>query len=163
MTSEATFSKTPRPKVEDNVASRIDTDKDGIFDEADRCPYLAEDIDNYRDKDGCPDPDNDNDGYADFEDKAPLLPEDFDGFEDHDGAPESDNDGDGLSDGLDRCPNHSGLGDGCPESTFVWRDYIERTENRPPNFSTTKNRVVLHKYFRHDLDATGFSRRVYSI
>ena len=33
-----------------------DTDKDGLRDDVDACPEVAEDFDNYKDDDGCPDP-----------------------------------------------------------------------------------------------------------
>src|SRR5690606_20090528 len=37
----------------------LDSDGDGIVDEADRCPTKPEDFDGYEDDDGCPDLDND--------------------------------------------------------------------------------------------------------
>lgn len=48
-----------------------DTDKDGIDDDADRCPPLPEDRDGFEDADGCPDPDNDNDLVPDADDLCP--------------------------------------------------------------------------------------------
>lgn len=115
------------------LSSKKDSDRDGLPDRDDACPLLAEDRDNFLDNDGCPDPDNDHDGYADHEDSAPNMPEDYDGFQDHDGAPEADNDSDGLSDGVDRCPRNPGVGDGCPESTFDWRDYVARSSRTVPS------------------------------
>jgi hypothetical protein len=44
------------------VLAEPDHDLDGVPNELDRCPDLPEDIDNYRDGDGCPDEDNDGDG-----------------------------------------------------------------------------------------------------
>jgi Thrombospondin type 3 repeat len=98
-----------------------DRDDDGIPDREDNCPLLAEDLDGFRDEDGCPDPDNDGDGVEDRLDLAPNLPEDFDGFEDRDGRPDLDNDLDGIPDLLDRCPlqpeDFDGVEDedGCPD------------------------------------------------
>jgi hypothetical protein len=98
-----------------------DTDGDGIPDFRDGCPRSAEDLDGYRDADGCPDPDNDSDGVPDGYDGRPLLMEDYDGFEDEDGVPDLDNDGDGIVDERDMCPNEredlDGFEDedGCPD------------------------------------------------
>ncbi len=48
-----------------------DTDSDGIKDHRDTCPNEAEDVDQYQDQDGCPDPDNDKgDPYEMIVDKA---------------------------------------------------------------------------------------------
>jgi hypothetical protein len=97
-----------------------DADGDGIPDAEDKCPNEPEDIDGYRDRDGCPDPDNDGDGIADTVDKCPNDAEDFDQFQDEDGCPELDNDNDGIPDVNDPCPNaaEDGKGkrphDGCP-------------------------------------------------
>ena len=66
-------------------ASR-DPDGDGLIDEQDQCPEVAEDFDEFRDDDGCPDPDNDEDGILDSEDVCPLDAEDVDGFQDDDGC-----------------------------------------------------------------------------
>lgn len=100
---------------------RGDRDKDGIFDDVDRCPDTPEDKDGFQDTDGCPDLDNDADGIVDTADKCPNTPEDKDGFEDTDGCPEADNDKDGLLDRVDKCPNEpedpdgwDSL-DGCPD------------------------------------------------
>jgi hypothetical protein len=98
-----------------------DTDADGIPDFRDQCPRLPEDVDGFRDDDGCPDPDNDADGVPDGFDGTPLMMEDYDGFEDEDGVPDLDNDGDGIVDERDMCPNEpedlDGFedGDGCPD------------------------------------------------
>jgi outer membrane protein OmpA-like peptidoglycan-associated protein len=98
-----------------------DRDKDGIFDDVDRCPDTPEDKDGFQDLDGCPDLDNDADGIPDVTDKCPMDPEDRDGFEDADGCPEKDNDKDGILDRVDKCPNEpedpdgwDSL-DGCPD------------------------------------------------
>jgi outer membrane protein OmpA-like peptidoglycan-associated protein len=97
-----------------------DSDGDGINNQDDKCPLVAEDKDNYEDLDGCPDLDNDGDRRPDTEDKCPMKTEDLDGFEDDDGCPEPDNDMDGFLDGKDRCPQDKEDGaapfdkDGCP-------------------------------------------------
>ncbi len=97
-----------------------DADGDGIPDEVDLCPNLAEDFDGFQDHDGCPEADNDNDGIPDAVDKCPNEPEDFDGFQDTDGCPDPDNDGDGIPDWKDACPNVAGPANpdpaknGCP-------------------------------------------------
>ena len=98
-----------------------DTDLDGIPDKVDACPERPEDMDGYRDTDGCPDPDNDSDGIPDLEDRCPIRAEDKDNFEDTDGCPDPDNDGDGIPDGDDRCrdlaedeDNYKDQ-DGCPD------------------------------------------------
>lgn len=81
----------------------------------------VEDLDGYRDGDGCPDWDNDGDGLLDAQDQCRNDPEDVDGFQDQDGCPDLDDDADGLLDGVDRCPRLSedwdGFedDDGCPE------------------------------------------------
>jgi hypothetical protein len=65
-----------------------DLDKDGVTDEADRCPREIEDRDGFEDGDGCPDVDNDRDGKADADDKCPNEPEVYDGVGDEDGCPD---------------------------------------------------------------------------
>ncbi len=94
-----------------------DKDKDGIEDKLDQCKDRAEDVDGYKDTDGCPDSDNDGDGLLDSADTCPDQAEDMDGFEDRDGCPETDNDKDGLTDGDDSCPTDPGpqSTDGCPD------------------------------------------------
>ncbi len=100
----------------------VDTDRDGIHDEDDRCPREPEDVDGFEDTDGCPEADNDGDGVADADDGCPLEAEDKDGFDDVDGCPEADNDKDGLADADDKCPDQAedvdGFqdDDGCPDN-----------------------------------------------
>ncbi|MBA3821419.1 MAG: OmpA family protein [Deltaproteobacteria bacterium] len=50
-----------------------DTDGDGLVDKDDDCHREAEDVDGFRDGDGCPEPDNDGDGIADGDDECPEL------------------------------------------------------------------------------------------
>ena len=47
-----------------------------------------EDKDDFRDEDGCPDPDNDQDGIADQDDSCPNDAEIINGVEDKDGCPD---------------------------------------------------------------------------
>jgi OmpA-OmpF porin, OOP family len=97
----------------------IDEDGDGIEDEKDECPELAEDQDGFEDQDGCPDFDNDDDGVSDDDDKCPKEKEDADDFQDDDGCADPDNDGDGVLDAADACPNEAGPANGprpgCPD------------------------------------------------
>ncbi len=94
-----------------------DQDGDGILDEVDKCVEEAEDMDNYKDKDGCPEPDNDGDGILDQVDQCPRQAEDVDGFKDIDGCPDPDNDGDLVLDSEDECPKVAGTlkTKGCPD------------------------------------------------
>jgi outer membrane protein OmpA-like peptidoglycan-associated protein len=88
----------------------MDTDGDGIADNDDKCPTIAEDKDGFEDDDGCPDPDNDGDKIADEKDKCPMKPETINGFEDQDGCPDevADRDKDGIPDADDKCPDAGG-------------------------------------------------------
>jgi hypothetical protein len=98
-----------------------DEDHDNLNDSEDNCPTEAEDVDDFDDTDGCPDPDNDGDGILDAQDTCPDTAEDLDGEEDTDGCPDLDTDGDGIRDGYDSCPNEAEDmdedrdDDGCPE------------------------------------------------
>ncbi len=100
-----------------------DRDEDGIPDIDDRCPDAPEDLDGYKDSDGCPELDNDGDGILDTQDKCPNDAEDLDQFQDEDGCPELDNDKDGIPDLNDPCPNAAEDGggkrpkDGCPTTS----------------------------------------------
>jgi outer membrane protein OmpA-like peptidoglycan-associated protein len=102
----------------------LDVDHDGVPDDIDRCPIVAEDRDGFEDADGCPDLDNDKDGIPDESDRCPDAPEDKDGFEDADGCPDPDNDKDGIPDVRDKCPNQPETqngykdDDGCPDKNM---------------------------------------------
>jgi OOP family OmpA-OmpF porin len=67
-----------------------DKDGDGIPDEEDDCPNIAEDRDGHEDLDGCPeeDPDSDSDGVPDFDDDCPDQKESINGIDDDDGCPD---------------------------------------------------------------------------
>ncbi|MEC8023143.1 MAG: transporter, partial [Myxococcota bacterium] len=98
-----------------------DRDGDGVDDRDDPCPYVAEDLDGFSDKDGCPELDNDLDGIVDTVDSCPTEPEDANGKQDNDGCPDGDADGDGLADSRDKCPHERedrdafSDADGCPD------------------------------------------------
>ncbi len=98
-----------------------DSDHDGIPDDEDACPELAEIMNGIDDKDGCPEIDSDHDGLLGSLDQCPAAAEDIDGFEDDDGCPEPDNDKDGRPDVIDQCPgkpetlNGFEDEDGCPD------------------------------------------------
>jgi len=115
-----TFGDEPAP-AEEVVAVASDDDGDGIANDADACPTEAEDMDGFKDDDGCPELDNDEDGVPDASDECPQLAEDLDGFEDSDGCAETDNDADGVLDDADKCPleaeDKDGFedDDGCPD------------------------------------------------
>jgi hypothetical protein len=51
-----------------------DRDADGVPDDVDECPDLAEDKDGIQDGDGCPEDDADGDGVLDTQDACPLVP-----------------------------------------------------------------------------------------
>ena len=100
----------------------VDTDGDGLLDPDDDCPTEPEDVDEFEDEDGCPDPDNDQDGVLDVDDGCPMDPEDVDEFEDEDGCPDLDNDQDGHPRcATMQCPNEPEDvdefedEDGCPD------------------------------------------------
>ncbi len=71
------------------LGGNFDRDGDGVTDRLDLCPSDAEDIDQFKDADGCPDLDNDADLIPDSIDKCPLKAEDRDGDNDADGCPDA--------------------------------------------------------------------------
>ena len=81
-----------------------DSDKDGIADKYDLCPFLKGDLKNK----GCPD--RDGDGIMDDKDACPTVA----GLAIYEGCPDSD--GDGIIDKYDDCPKEAGIGKykGCP-------------------------------------------------
>jgi OOP family OmpA-OmpF porin len=99
----------------------VDSDGDGVPDDADLCPQASEDRNGFEDWDGCPEPDTDHDGVPDPKDDCPTKPEDRDGFADADGCPDPDNDQDLILDANDKCPNEPEVynafedDDGCPD------------------------------------------------
>jgi outer membrane protein OmpA-like peptidoglycan-associated protein len=129
----------PEPVVR-QAPTTTDTDGDSVADADDRCPRDPEDLDGFKDGDGCPDPDNDGDGVMDAADRCPMDVEDRDGFQDQDGCPDLDNDADGVPDAQDACPNDVGaMADrGCP---VYDRDHDGVTDNqdRCPTEPETQN------------------------
>jgi hypothetical protein len=110
------------PPAATTASSNPDPDGDGLVGAADHCPETPEDMDGFRDKDGCPEIDNDGDGVPDGDDKCPMKREDKDSFEDEDGCPDEDNDNDRIADAADHCPDEPEDDDGyqdedgCPEA-----------------------------------------------
>ena len=131
-----------------------DQDGDGVADEQDSCPYALEDVDEFEDRDGCPEPDNDGDGQLDRDDLCPNSAEDMDGFQDEDGCPDDDNDQDGVADAQDQCPaapetvNGFEDDDGCPdfrpEHVSVLADRIE--PNEPLVFADGMGLLLAHSH-----------------
>jgi OOP family OmpA-OmpF porin len=97
-----------------------DRDHDGIPDDYDECPDLAEDRDGIQDEDGCPEDDADGDGILDHEDACPLVPGVWWNDPKKNGCPAPDTDGDGVPDPVDACPAVPGVHsddpkkNGCP-------------------------------------------------
>ena len=66
---------TPEPRRAAPAAPEVgDSDGDGIADDRDRCPTVAEDLDQLEDGDGCPETDADHDRIPDDEDACPRQP-----------------------------------------------------------------------------------------
>ncbi len=97
-----------------------DSDKDGIVDKKDACPWLAGNIS----ANGCPD--MDGDGVEDAEDVCPEVP----GLFENNGCP--DRDGDGIMDLIDDCPDIFGFEEtgGCPDRD---NDCIADAEDECPD------------------------------
>ncbi|MEZ4319016.1 MAG: OmpA family protein [Myxococcota bacterium] len=76
-------------RVDVRPQRKVDRDGDGIGDVRDVCPLRAEDLDDFRDQDGCPDEDNDEDGLLDAVDACPVQAETFNGWRDRDGCPDA--------------------------------------------------------------------------
>jgi OOP family OmpA-OmpF porin len=121
------------------VHEAMDRDRDGLTDEMDECPAVAEDLDGFDDGDGCPDLDNDDDTIYDADDKCPDQAEDPDGFQDTDGCPDPDNDGDGIPDDRDGCPNEPETKnnykdeDGCPDEADRDEDGVPDSRDKCPD------------------------------
>jgi len=89
---------------------RPDTDKDGIYDDVDKCPTVF----GYAKYNGCPVPDTDGDGINDEQDSCVTVP----GVARYHGCPIPDTDKDGINDEEDSCINTPGLAQfhGCPDT-----------------------------------------------
>ena len=109
------------PKKNGCPAAAQDRDKDGIPDDADKCPDQAEDKDGFEDFDGCPDPDNDGDGIPDREDACPRVKGEPSMDPTRNGCPNPDRDGDTYDNDVDQCPDQAEVfngvkdDDGCPD------------------------------------------------
>ncbi|HSZ32720.1 MAG TPA: DUF5723 family protein, partial [Puia sp.] len=89
---------------------RPDTDKDGVYDDVDKCPTVF----GYARYQGCPIPDTDGDGINDEEDSCKTVP----GLARYHGCPIPDRDKDGVNDEEDSCIDVPGLAQfhGCPDT-----------------------------------------------
>lgn len=87
-----------------------DGDKDGVYDDVDKCPGVAG-LARY---DGCPIPDTDGDGIHDEADSCRTLA----GVQRYNGCPIPDTDGDGVNDEEDSCKDVAGIKkfNGCPDT-----------------------------------------------
>ena len=121
-----------------------DVDQDGIPNVKDRCPTMKEDMDDFQDKDGCPELDNDEDGIKDKEDKCPDEAEDKDEDRDDDGCPDLDDDEDGVPNAEDQCKDEPEDKDdfmdedGCPDKDND-EDGILDVDDQCPKKAETKN------------------------
>lgn len=141
-----------------------DRDRDGVPDAEDVCTNDPEDLDGYKDADGCPDLDDDLDGIPDSVDKCPREPEDRDNVDDADGCAELDNDRDGVPDAQDRCPNEpgdpptgcasrdrdaDGIGDttdSCPDQAETANGYNDADgcpDTKPQRVEVTNDQIVI--------------------
>ncbi len=101
-----------------------DIDQDGVTDAKDECPYEK----GYTGLNGCPD--RDKDGISDKDDNCPNDP----GTAELMGCPMQDRDGDGVQDLEDNCPDEIGLPErqGCPFSDRD-KDGLEDFEDHCPD------------------------------
>lgn len=114
-----------------SLKNNRDTDKDGIIDKNDACPFVYGPSENQ----GCPYEDADKDGVEDRFDECPLVAGTVNGCPDMDGDKVADKDdicpniaglvemqgcpdtdGDGIKDSNDPCPNIAGSVNGCPDT-----------------------------------------------
>ncbi|MDP2314225.1 MAG: OmpA family protein [Pseudomonadota bacterium] len=158
---------TPPPittALEPDVPAVVDRDRDGVKDAEDICPADPEDLDGFKDADGCPDLDDDADGVPDSVDKCAREAEDRDNVDDADGCPDLDNDRDGVLDTADRCPNEPGEpptgcasrdrdGDGvgdatdtCPDQPETMNGYNDTdgcADAKPQRVEVTNDQIVI--------------------
>lgn len=104
-----------RVAIADPIANAVkfqlaDSDRDGILDKNDQCPFMPGPAETA----GCPWGDRDRDGIRDDVDQCPDIP----GTALSGGCPLLDSDYDGITDNIDRCPGLPGplLNEGCPLS-----------------------------------------------
>ncbi len=119
----------PAPAPAPEPVKPVDTDGDGLSDDVDQCPAVAEDKDGFNDADGCADPDNDADGVPDASDKCAITA----GPAENGGCPDTDKDGDTVVDRLDACVDATGVvsRNGCPEPDRDGDGVIDRLDNCP--------------------------------
>lgn len=105
-----------------------DSDGDGLGDSRDNCPKQAGPVDTK----GCPVADSDGDGIPDDKDSCPNMK----GDKRYAGCPDTDNDG--IVDKYDKCPNEAGVAsnNGCPKTT------TEVVTTTPTTPTTPKEEVV---------------------
>jgi OOP family OmpA-OmpF porin len=112
---------TDDPKTNGCPPVSMDRDKDGVADDADKCPDQPEDTDGFEDADGCPDPDNDGDGITDKVDACPNTKGEPSSDPKKNGCPNPDRDGDTFLNEADKCPDEAEVfngvkdDDGCPD------------------------------------------------
>ncbi len=110
-----------------------DSDKDGIPDKYDLCPFLKGDAK----LQGCPD--RDSDGITDDKDACPNTA----GLTLYEGCP--DTDGDGIIDKYDICPNEVGSGRyrGCPTEEKLISSAMDSSKNKPITSLDTVKVIVV--------------------
>ena len=113
------------------TVTHLDSDGDGVEDDADKCPREAGPARNG----GCPltqaekDSDADGDGVPDRIDACPDKP----GIASNAGCPPTDTDGDGIPDVDDRCPDKAGPREnqGCPDFDSDGDGIVDRLDKCP--------------------------------
>lgn len=108
------------PVIEPPGKPKLDSDKDGIFDEVDACPNEPGKPNKDPLKHGCPDRDSDKDGILDDVDACPTEAGKANEDPKKNGCPDRDSDKDGILDDVDACPTEAGVAsddpkkNGCP-------------------------------------------------
>jgi hypothetical protein len=97
---EAEKPKVVTPKV-------VDSDEDGLADNADACPYAFGEKSAVQERNGCPVIDSDEDGVADPDDACPEV-SGAKGVDARRRGCAPDRDGDGVPDAIDVCPDVKG-------------------------------------------------------
>jgi hypothetical protein len=98
----------------------VDSDHDGVTDDADQCPDVPAGRHPDPFRPGCPENDEDQDGIPDSDDRCPLIAAGDHPDKARPGCPFVDSDGDGIPDADDHCPDKPGpsspdsLRNGCP-------------------------------------------------
>jgi OmpA-OmpF porin, OOP family len=112
---------------------QTDTDKDGVYDNEDKCPTVA----GPKENGGCPWPDTDKDGVLDKDDKCPSVA----GPSENAGCPWPDTDKDGTLDKDDKCPTVAGPKDnaGCPFPDTDKDGVLDKDDKCPTVFGVKEN------------------------